>query len=269
VRETRATERQLVQLRIHQGRFTPRSVEVDAGPLTLEVTNDNPKRAAVTAINLGAGRLPPRAELPRFLTAKQLFVTQTFSELFRSETVNARQGLALKDLTFVFTDLKGSTELYETIGDLQAFHLVGQHFDRLDTVIRAHRGAIVKTIGDAVMAAFGSAADALAGSLDMLRAIEAFNRERGKRDIVLKVGVHRGASIAVTLNDRLDYFGQTINIAARVQGIAGPGEICFTDEVLASPGVRDLLETRQVANEDAQLKGITRAVRVHRLAQPA
>src|SRR5262249_33634147 len=152
-------------------------------------------------------------------------------------------------------------ELYDRIGDLQAFHLVEQHFHRLAAVVGSRRGAIVKTIGDAIMATFADSADAVAAALEMLGAIERFNRERGARDILLKIGLHRGSSIAVPLNERLDYFGQTVNIAARVQGIADADEIVITDDVLASSGVEALLAGRTVRPESAQLKGIRRALR--------
>ncbi len=58
--------------------------------------------------------------------------------------------------------------------------------------------------------------------------------------MILKIGIHKGACIAVTLNDRLDYFGQTVNTASRVQGLAGAEEIYVTEEVFAFPGVKAL-----------------------------
>jgi class 3 adenylate cyclase len=124
----------------------------------------------------------------------------------------------------------------------------------------------VKTIGDAVMASFENPADAVHAAHDMLREIEAFNREVGEREIVLKIGVHRGASIAVTLNDRLDFFGQTVNVAARVQGLADADEIFITHEVYTAPGVKDSLQGLHVTPQQATLKGVQRAVSVYRLA---
>ena len=79
---------------------------------------------------------------------------------------------------------------------------------------------------------------------------------RAQRDFVLKIGVHRGATIAVTSNDRLDYFGQTANIAARVQNLAGGDEICLTEEVRREPGVEDELASYAVRRAEVELKGI-------------
>jgi class 3 adenylate cyclase len=108
-------------------------------------------------------------------------------------------------------------------------------------------------------------ADAVQASIAMLQEIDGFNRDRGKREIVLKIGVHSGPSIAVTLNDRLDWFGQMVNIAARVQGLADADEICITEEVRGAPGVSELLAGFKVTPLVAQLKGIERGVQVSRI----
>ncbi len=263
-----APERSQFRLRLEAGQFLTDVQELSPGPTIIEIENAMAKRAAVMAINAGGERGFPRSALPRFLSGKQLFVTQTFSELFRSETVGRRGGLALKDLTFLFTDLKGSTELYDRIGDLKAFHLVDQHFEHLAAVIRRRRGAVVKTIGDAVMATFAAPQEAVSAAADMLHTIEGFNRERGARDVILKIGVHSGPSIAVTQNERLDYFGQTVNIAARVQALAEGDEICLTDPVMTAPGVGELFAGLEVSSRETQLRGVRRPLRVYRVRTP-
>jgi class 3 adenylate cyclase len=154
----------------------------------------------------------------------------------------------------IFTDLKGSTALYEQIGDLKAFSLVQQHFERLLQVTVANNGAVIKTIGDAVMAAFEKSSDAVRAAIAMRKEIERFNQLRQKQDIVLKVGIHRGPSIAVTLNERLDYFGRTVNIAARVQNRANGDEICLSEDVRDAPGVEELLASLVVTQEQMFLK---------------
>jgi class 3 adenylate cyclase len=191
---------------------------------------------------------------------------QTFRDLFRSETIQSGDGLSVKDLTVLFTDLKGSTSLYDRIGDLNAFALVRQHFDRLGAVITQHSGAVVKTIGDAVMATFINPTDGVQAALLILKEIEQLNRSLGNQDVILKIGIHKGALIAVTLNDRLDYFGQTVNIASRVQGLADAEEIYVTNSIYDYAGVPDLLKEYQVAASEAQLKGIERGMRVYKIA---
>jgi class 3 adenylate cyclase len=123
----------------------------------------------------------------------------------------------------------------------------------------------VKTIGDAVMASFVDPLDALRAALDMRAQIARFNADAGGDLIGLKIGLHAGACLAVTLNDRLDYFGQTVNIAARVQALAGADEIVVTDDVLSLPGATELVAGLEIERSAVQLKGIAGDVAVHRL----
>src|SRR5215208_5954994 len=104
-----------------------------------------------------------------------------------------------------------------------------------------NNGTVIKTIGDAVMAAFMNPLDAVRAAVAMLDEMEAFNRDHSDRLLILKIGLHKGASIAVTLNDRLDYFGQAVNIAARIQSLAQAEEIYLSGEIYDYPGVGELL----------------------------
>jgi class 3 adenylate cyclase len=211
----------------------------------------------------------PKLHFAPSLSGKRLLMTQTFRNLFRSEVIGATEGIAVLDVTLVFTDLKGSTALYERIGDLNAYIQVQRHFQHLlDATVR-HNGAVTKTIGDAVMAAFSTSADAVQAALDMREAVDQLNRDRPQRDFILKIGVHRGAAIAVTLNERLDYFGQTVNIAARVQNLADGDEICITEEVYRAPAVAEIIAPYPVAKSEAELKGVSKAMSVYRLTRMA
>lgn len=197
-----------------------------------------------------------------FLTGKRLLSTQSFRDLFRTETLAPDDSLEIRALAMLFTDLKASTQMYERVGDLKALALVRQHFNVLRDVIARHEGAIVKTIGDAVMATFDDPVQAAAAAVEMHRELQRVQPD----ELQLKVGVHVGPCVAVDSNERLDYFGQTVNIAARVQGLAEGREVVLTDSVLRFPGVQALLRQEKVApsEEQAQLKGIDAPVTVHR-----
>ena len=173
-------------------------------------------------------------------------------------------GLAVKRLALLFTDIKGSTALYDRIGDLKAFNLVRQHFGVLRDVIATNHGALVKTIGDAVMASFHEPLSAIRAALDMLAQIGHFNDSAGEELIMLKIGAHVGPCLAVTLNGRLDYFGQTVNLAARVQGLA-ENEICLSDEMYSVTGAHELLAAMQSNVQTVHVKGIARKIAVHAL----
>jgi class 3 adenylate cyclase len=264
--------------------ITPPHVPVmlDGGTCVATTANVAPGKVVFDVRN--AGKLPvvfgilqlpiaafqrPKLHFTPSLSGKRLLMTQTFRDFFRSEVISATEGIAVLDVTLVFTDLKGSTALYERIGDLNAYIQVQRHFQHLLDATVAHHGAVTKTIGDAVMAAFSTSADAVQAALAMREAVDQLNRDRAQRDFILKIGVHRGASIAVTLNERLDYFGQTVNIAARVQNLADGDEICITEEVHGAPAVAEIIAPYPVAKREAALKGVSKAMSVYHLARMA
>lgn len=238
---------------------------LSTGSLAVEIENGLGQRVCVWMAHF-TGK-PPRNGITfdPFLSGKRLITTQTFRNLFRSETVSVNEGIGVKDITFLFTDLKGSTALYDQIGDPKAYFLVRQHFDTLGNVVNHYEGATVKTIGDAVMATFMTPLDAIRAALEMLRDIEAFNRNISDK-LVLKIGIHSGHSIVVTLNDRLDYFGQTVNIAARVQALAEAGEICISEDVYKFPGVQETIAHCTAAPEQVAVKGVSEKLRVYRIS---
>jgi class 3 adenylate cyclase len=236
--------------------------EIDAGPVEIAFTN-----ATADRYPLLITMLPDHYEVAMgpFLSGTEVLSNQTFLDLFAEETIVAGEGLVVRHLALLFTDLQGSTALYERIGDLKAFDLVRLHFGHLREVIAANSGALVKTIGDAVMASFVDPFDALRAALEMRARIARFNREGGADLVVLKIGLHAGACLAVTLNDRLDYFGQTVNIAARVQGLAGADEILVTDEVFELPGARELVGDLPTEASSVELRGVAGTIEVHRI----
>ena len=200
-----------------------------------------------------------------FLTAKRLLSNQTFRDIYRTDTLDIDQRLKITSLTFLFTDLKGSTELYERVGDLVAFDLVREHFNTLHDIVAAEGGAVVKTIGDAVMATFLTPDHALAAALRMREAMRKLNETHGREDLLLKIGVHEGPCIAVTLNERQDYFGSTVNIASRVQGLANSQSIFATAAVIDDGKTMDLLKSKALTPKShiASLRGIDREVPIY------
>jgi class 3 adenylate cyclase len=178
-------------------------------------------------------------------TAAEVTALQTFRDLFATEALRPGEQISVGTLTVLFTDLKNSTRLYREIGDATAFGRVMSHFDVLKQVIADEDGALVKTIGDAVMAVFRRPAAAMRA---MLHAQEALAKPPdGALPLTLKAGLHTGPCIAVTLNDRLDYFGSTVNLAARLEAQSTGGDVVISAAVYADPEVRELLD-------DAELK---------------
>jgi class 3 adenylate cyclase len=184
--------------------------------------------------------------------------------MVRYAMVTDALGQQTSDLTFLFTDLKDSTAMYERVGDVTAFDIVRLHFDMLESATRRHGGAIVKTLGDAIMARFFDPEDAVRTALEMFARLAPFDA-LGSGNLVLKVGLHRGDAIVITSKGRRDYFGQTVNIAARMQALAEAGEIVLSREVFESPGVARLLVGREVRAEQAVIRGVSGEVSVYRV----
>src|ERR1700726_4918979 len=225
-------ERQQLALIYNKAHPPTGSITLRPGPLRLSLDNQAGMRTlptvfvAADALHKLLGKRKP------FLTAKRMLTNQTFRDVFKADNLNIDQRLKITSLTFLFTDLKGSTALYERVGDLAAFDLVRAHFRALLEIISSEKGAVVKTIGDAVMATFIRPEHAIAAGLKMRAAMDELNAERGTDDLVVKIGIHEGPCLAVMLNERQDYFGQTVNIAARVQGLATSRSIHATGSVI-------------------------------------
>jgi class 3 adenylate cyclase len=202
------------------------------------------------------------------LTAKRLLTNQTFRDLYRTDTLAIGQRLKILSLTFLFSDLKDSTELYENVGDLVAFDLVNEHFRLLQEIIASERGAVVKTIGDAVMATFETPDRAIAAALRMREAMSDLGAERQHQSLRLKMGIHEGSCLAVTLNGQQDYFGQTVNVASRVQGLAASRSIVVTEQVVDNADARTLLERNGLTPErrSVALSGIADKVSVYEIS---
>lgn len=260
---------QTLRIRYGETGCSPSEGEMAPGKAAFEIENATAERHVLVLCLLPPGLEHAAISFAPFLKAARLLATQTFRDLFRSELVRASEGIGVREATLLFTDLKGSTALYERIGDLNAFALVQRHFERLLDVTVRHQGAVIKTLGDAVMAAFQTPADAVAAAIAMREEIGRFNTLQPGQDLILKIGIHSGPSIAVTLNERLDYFGQTVNIAARVQGVAGGDEICFTRDVFAASGVETLIAPYALAQGQARLRGLDQEMPVYRIGAKA
>lgn len=199
------------------------------------------------------------------LTAFEVSTMQTFRDLFSSEILRPDLKLAIKNAVFFFSDLKDSTQLYEERGDAEAFALVQSHFDIMIRIIGQHHGAVVKTIGDAVMAVFTHSADALRAAAAIHDDIREFNRNSKDHELVVKIGLHEGPALALTLNDRLDYFGSTVNKAARIQNEAGGNETVISEDLYRRLEGDSLLAKLNPHPYTAQLKGIKRDMLLYRL----
>lgn len=228
---------------------------------TVSATNETSRRRTLI--------VESREWVGEALTADRATTLQTFRDLFSNQVLRPGDEVGISQVTLMFTDLQGSTALYERVGDAGAYHLVRAHFAFLATVVRERNGNIVKTIGDAVMAAFIDPADAVRAALEVQRTVTDFNESLEGEDLVIKLGIHCGSCIAVTLNERLDYFGSTINMAARLQGESDGGDIVISEELAGDPVVATILADYKLKPESRELKGFDEPIQFQRLTPQA
>ncbi len=260
-----------ISLSLSDAGFSQGQVLLPPGDATLSLANhtDQPVWCRLLRMDMddveAIKRLGP-AQFGRRLTGKHLLNNQAFRDTFALHELAPDLKLKLRSLTLLFTDLKGSTALYDREGDLAAYRLVQDHFAALKQVVRNHSGAMIKTMGDAVMAAFPSANDGTAAAIAMMETMQGLPGRRPDNQVGLKVGLHAGPALAINAGQSVDYFGQTVNIAARVQGLADAGDICLTGALNDDAAVPALLAGAGYDGraEMARLKGVAAEEQVYR-----
>ena len=273
------TQREL-RLPLEAGRYRVRTLALPGGQF-LAATTDGPTELTLKASSAGWPdnelqlSLHPLLRFDNRTDGEQLFILermawsdqaataaevtalQVFRDLFANEALRPGDQISVGSLTVLFTDLRNSTQMYREIGDATAFGHVMNHFDVLKQAIAEEDGALVKTIGDAVMAVFRRPASALRAMLKAQQSLA--SPPEGTQKLTLKAGLHTGPCIAVTLNDRLDYFGSTVNLAARLEGLSNGSDVIVSTDVYADPEVQELLANPAndltAARFEAPLKG--------------
>jgi adenylate cyclase len=247
VRPGGSTERQEIHAEA-DGSLREKRIVVAPGVRELDVHFGYPKNWGIAFF--------PSGWLANWVSAAYVTSLQDFRDLFSGEFLSPDVSFGVRSVTLLFTDIKGSTEMYEALGDAAAYKRVQDHFRLMTEIIRRHDGGIIKTIGDAVMASFPVNLEGVKAAVEILAEFRANAKELG--GIEVKVGLHRGAAIAVTSNRLLDYFGRTVNVAARVQGQSQASELLLSPAVVADEAVERYLKERAVVQgtRRARLKGV-------------
>lgn len=216
------------------------SMQPDAGEL--RIVNRSSLPTTVLVERMGA-----TANLVR---GTDLITLREFHDLFGTEAPAAGIDLQVGTLCVVFTDVVGSMALYERLGDSAAYALVQDHFRAAHDVVARHEGSLIKTLGDGMMLCFAKPDQALAAALELATQVG---------ELAIRVGVHQGPCYIIRANDRLDLFGTTINVAARLCRLAAGGQVVASAGFLAHESVQQLLgrERVQVQRLQSQLKGFS------------
>ena len=238
------------------GQLTPTELRIAPGG-KLRVDNDTSEALHVKVEHLGYASLAA--------TAHEVTTLDEFRRFFSKDLLKPGTPLKVASCAILFSDLTGSTALYTAAGDAAAFRLVDDHFDVLRKAIAAHGGIVVKTMGDAVMAAFVEPIACVRGAIACLHAFETFRVDADNGELTgIKLGLFSGPCYVVTANDALDYFGQTVNCAARVQHCAETGEIVFEEEVYERLSAVEQDKLRIVERFETRVKGVAHALKLVR-----
>lgn len=250
----------LLDVAVRQDNLKVSTQSIKDGKVTLHLANDT-DREQILILEDGTWS-------QQIASAADVTALQVFRDLFSSQALRPGYSISIKNLVVLFTDLKNSTLLYRSRGDATAFGQVIDHFNILRSVVLEHEGAVVKTIGDSIMAVFRDPAHGMAGAIAMLDKIDQYNDKHPERPLILKIGLHQGRCIAVNLNDRLDYFGSTVNVAARLEGQSSGNDIITSEAIVDDPAVQALFlktPTLQVEQFTASLKGFDHDYRLYRI----
>lgn len=205
------------------------------------------------------------------VTGLDLLHIQLFRDFFKDQVLPVDVSLKVTRVSLVFTDLRGSTAMYAAKGDPQAYNMVRRHFDLLAQETVRYGGVIIKTIGDAVMASFRREVDATRAAIAFHRAIADFNERENLSPadaLILKVGIHCGPCLSVNLNDTLDYFGTTVNTAARIAALSKGSDIMMSRTMLDSNEVKAAIISNGFApgaSMRVALRGLPEEVEVSQL----
>ncbi len=253
-----------VELDWQDGRFP--EIQVDGDAVSL---NGFSPEAEIRMVNAGSLQrtvvIEDTSWLGDVLTADRATTLQAFRDLFSDQVLRPGDEVSVRNIVFLFSDLVGSSDLFTRVGDAEAYRIVREHFAELGQIVRRHRGNIVKTVGDGIHAAFLAPDDALRAAIEMQQGMPEFNRRLDCKGLSIRVGLHAGASIAVTLNDRLDYYGEAVNLAARLEGRGAAGEITMSAAFGADPAVAGILREFEVRENRIELKGFAAPVDIRQV----
>lgn len=257
----------------NDSRRAPRSIECRSEEFQMTFADDLAPGSLVLVFN--SNSFPVQICLERLawsddiLTAARVTNWQEFRDLFATEVISPHEQISVGSQIVLFTDLRGSTAMYNQVGDGRAYAVVRDHFDVLRSVIQENHGAVVKTIGDAVMAVFSQVDEALAAVKGMHTALRAAGLRAGTSSgIALKSSLHIGPCIAVNANDRLDFFGTAINFTARLVGCSNGNDLAMSDEFFRRPETGRFLTRHHLHAEaiEAKFRGFSDAQTVWRVS---
>jgi serine/threonine protein kinase/class 3 adenylate cyclase len=256
-------ERFLLPLGLETGSYRVRSPQLPAAVELQVGRGERPRRAEVRlgddapTLDLAAGeqqlvltntlarelvvRLERRAARQDALTAAHAAALPLFRELFPGEVLAPGQLVSVTNIALLVTTLEDTDALFTHLGDARAFELLLRQFRLLADAVAREGGALLKTVGGGAVAVFERPLAAVRAALAVPEALAAEPKTAGLR---LRLAVHQGPALAANVNERLDYFGRTANVAAALPSHGAAGEVLLSRAVAEEPEVATLLHAR-------------------------
>ncbi len=174
------------------------------------------------------------------VSAAQISALAEFRELFPNQQLQSGQLMTVAQIAFLVTAVDDLNRLCVERGDTAAYEILRSHYRTVEALTRKHGGTIVKYLADGTLAAFDNVEPAVATALSLVTNPALSTDE----PYAIRAGVHRGAVMMTTLNDRLDYFGATVHAALSLPHSARPDELVLSENVSSDPAVnRQLVES--------------------------
>lgn len=222
-----------------------------------------------------------RAELDRRehvirRTMSRYLTDEVLEEVLRQQD-DLQIGGERRTVTIMFTDLRRSTELAESMNPTDFIRMLNHYLGEMIEIINAWQGNILSFVGDAIVVVFGAprtnpdaARDAVASAVNMQRRMEAvnsWNAEQGYPAIAMGIGIHTGEAILGNIGSetrvKYDMIGRNVNLASRVEGFTRGGEILITSDTLRGAG--ELVRLDKSGERTVRPKGFQEDILLHRV----
>lgn len=185
------------------------------------------------------------------LKPERLFSNEVFRELFSDEYLPYDLNLEIGLQTIMFIDIMRSTEYYEVHGDATAFNAIRKIFLYLANVARIHHGTIFKTMGDGCLLAFSQPLQAIESARFLQQQVQKGVLET---DLNFRTSINLGRCLAVNFSNKIDFFGQTVNHAAKLQAGSSPGNIIISENLINDSQVKPFLQKNKIRLEKISVK---------------
>jgi serine/threonine protein kinase/class 3 adenylate cyclase len=179
-------------------------------------------------------KLERTAGRSRALTAAAASALPLFRDLFPNDVLAPGQIVSITSVTLLLADLCNASELYDAIGDGQAFGKIRSQLVHMDESVRVSGGAVVKLPGEGLLAVFQNTSAAVQAALRIMK-------QPSKQQLQRKVVINQGSAMVTTLNDRLDYFGATVSRTRQLLDMASPDELLMPARLALDEDIKPLL----------------------------